>query len=375
MSRSPQKRNLRNRHLCAKRGNSPKTEKERDMSEAYTIGLDIAKNKFQIHGEDRQGKKVFNKQLARKDVLPFFANHPACLVGLEACGGAHYWAREISKLGHDVRLIPPRQVKPFVINNKTDAADARAICEVVRRPATRFVQIKTVEQQHLAALHRVRERFVGNRTALANQIRGLLQEEGIVLPRGIRQIHQDLPELLANAGGMLSEFSKKLFAELLAEIHMWDEKIKETEKRLKQMAKADANCSRLLKIPGVGLLTATAVVAHMGSAKQFKNGRQFAACLGLTPREYSSGGKQKLLGISKRGNTYIRKLLIQGARVICRWWNRMEAAPEQWRRLWVKQLTMRRGKFVAAVAQANKTARIIWNVLARGAEYDEALRS
>ena len=263
---------------------------------------------------------------------------------------------------------------PFVINNKTDAADARALCEVVRRPATKFVQIKTVDQQHLAALHRVRERFVGNRTALANQIRGLLQEEGIVLPQGIGHIHQDLPRLLTNDDGMLSEFSKNLFAELLAEIHMWDQKIKEIEKNLEQMAKADANCLRLLKIPGVGLLTATAVVAHMGSAKQFKNGRQFAACLGLTPREYSSGGKQKLLGISKRGNTYIRKLLIQGARVICGWWNRMEAAPEQWRRLWLKRLTARRGKFVAAVAQANKTARIIWNVLARGVEYNEALR-
>lgn len=345
------------------------------MSRVCTIGLDIAKNKFQVHGEDRQGKMVFNKQLRRHDVLAFFAALPTCLVGLEACGGAHYWAREISKYGHDVRLIPPRQVKPFVINNKTDAADARAICEVVQRPATTFVQIKTVEQQHLAALHRVRERFVGNRTALANQIRGLLHEEGVVLAQGIKILRQELPGILANNDSPLCEASRHLFAELLAELRIWDEKINDIEKHLTQMAKADANCSRLLKIPGVGLLTATAIVAHMGNATQFKNGRQFAACLGLTPREYSSGGKQKLLGISKRGNGYIRKLLIQGARIVCMWWNRTPAAPEQWRKLWLQQLTARRGKFVASVAQANKTARIIWNILARGAEYNGAFGS
>ena len=160
------------------------------MSQVCTIGLDIAKNKFQVHGEDKRGIKVFNKQLLRNKVLNFFVNLPPCLVGLEACGGSHYWARELKKLGHDVRLIPPRLVKPFVINNKTDAADARAICEVVRRPATRFVQIKTVEQQHLASLHRVRERLVGNRTALANQIRGFLHESGIVIPQGILNLRK-----------------------------------------------------------------------------------------------------------------------------------------------------------------------------------------
>ena len=342
------------------------------MREVCTIGLDIAKNKFQVHGEDKQGKKMFNKQLSRSGVLTFFANLPVCLVGLEACGGAHYWAREIEKFGHEVRLIPPRQVKPFVINNKTDAVDARAICEVVRRPTTRFVRVKSVEQQNLSALHRVRERYVGNRTALVNQMRGLLQEEGVVLPQGITHMRSDLSPILSDESTNLSRPLRNLIGNLLAELRMWDEKIKEIEENLKLMAKADPNCTRLLKIPGVGLLTATAVVAHFGDAKQFKNGRQFAACLGLTPREYSSGGKQKLLGISKRGNTYIRKLLIQGARMLCIWWERTIATPDQWRKLWLQQVIQRRGKFVAAVGQANKTARIIWNVLARGVEYSTA---
>ena len=340
------------------------------MNKVCTIGLDIAKNKFQVHGENERGVKVFNKQLSRAEVLNFFANLPTCLVGLEACGGSHYWARELKKLGHDARLIPPRQVKPFVINNKTDAADARAICEVVQRPATRFVQIKTVEQQHLASLHRVRERLVGNRTALANQIRGFLHESGIVIPQGILNLRKWLPLLLSENDERLCAASKILFANLQDELFILDKKIEEIEVQLKQMAKANNTCERLMKVPGVGILTATAIIAHMGDGKQFKNGRQFAACLGLTPKEYSSGGKQKLLGISKRGDNYIRKLLVQGARIICRWWNRRIAAENEWRIIWLQQITQRRGKFVAAVAQANKTARIIWNILAKGIEYN-----
>lgn len=344
------------------------------MSRVCTIGLDIAKNKFQVHGEDERGVKVFNKQLLRAEVLNFFANLPACRVGLEACGGSHYWARELKKLGHDVRLIPPRQVKPFVINNKTDAADARAICEVVRRPGTRFVQVKTVEQQHLASLHRVRERLVGNRTALANQIRGFLHEAGIVIPQRLLNLRKTLPLILSENDERLCAASKTLFAELLDELGILDKKIENIEIHLKQLAKANDTCGRLMRVPGVGLLTATAIIAHMGDAQQFKNGRQFAACLGLTPKEYSSGGKQKLLGISKRGDGYIRKLLIQGARIICRWWNRKMATENEWRILWLQQVTQRRGKFVAAVAQANKTARIIWNILARGVEYNPGHR-
>ena len=341
------------------------------MSQVCTIGLDIAKNKFQVHGEDRHGKKVFNRQLLRKEVLPFFANLPACLIGIEACGGAHYWARELGKLGHEVRLIPPRQVRPFVINNKTDAADARAICEVVRRPNTNFVQVKTVNQQHLSAIHRVRERAIGNRTALVNQIRSLLHELGIIIPQGIQKFRKALPAILTFENSQIPHGMVTLFQSLYEELCLWDERIKTIEEQLHSIAKNNESCARLMKIPGVGVLTASAIVAHVGEARHFKNGRQFAASLGLTPRECSSGGKQKLLGISKRGNKYIRKLLIQGARILCIWWNRNKAKEGQWRRLWLQQLTARRGKFVAAVAQANKTARIIWNVLARGVEYDE----
>ena len=338
------------------------------MTQVCTIGMDIAKNKFQVHGEDQHGKRIFSRQLLRKDVLTFFANLPACLVGLEACGGAHYWARELVKMGHDARLIPPRQVKPFVINNKTDAADARAICEVVRRPSTKFVSIKTVDQQQLMALHKVRERLVGNRTALVNQIRALLHEIGIVIPQGIAWVRRELPLLIAPDDMRLSAAFKQLFMAMHEELRELDTRVGELEKQLISMAKADEDCTRLMRIPGVGVLTATAVTAHMGNARHFKNGRQFAACLGLTPREYSSGGKQKLLGISKRGNAYIRKLLIQGARSLWLFWQYKQ--PQEDRRAqWMQEVAMRRGKFVAIVAQANKTARILWNVLAKSEEY------
>ena len=315
---------------------------------------------------------MFNRQSRREEVTAFFAALPPCLVGMEACGGSHYWAREISRFGHDVKLLHPRRVKPFVINNKTDAADARAICEVVRRPDIDFVNVKTVGQQHLSASYRVRERLIGNRTALANQIRGLLHEEGVILPQGIAHLRNRLPGLIETSS-QLHEASRILFMELHAELIGLDTKIEAVEKKMGQMAKADAHCSRLMEIPGVGMLTATAIVAHFGDAKQFRSARQFAACIGSIPRECSSGGKQKLLGISKRGNTYIRKLLIQGARMICMWWDRKKASSEEWRKLWLQQLTARRGRSMASVAQANETARIPWHVLARGAGYDPSI--
>ena len=256
-----------------------------------------------------------------------------------------------------------------MINNKTDAADACAICEVVRRPNTSFVQIKTVEQQQITALHRVRERLIRNRTALVNQIRGLLYEDGIIIQQGITFLRREFPEILCENDYRLSCASKILYGNLYEELCIVDDRIAILEKQLQQMARTNENCTRLLKVPGIGLLTATALVAHIGDAKQFKNSRQFSACLGLTPKEYSSGGKQKLLGISKRGNSYLRKLLIQGARILCTWWNRKTPQKGEWRKLWLQQITERRGKFVAAVAQANKTARIVWHILAKGEEY------
>jgi len=345
------------------------------MGAVCRIGLDIAKNFFQAHGVDKYGKEVFNKKLKRAEVLPFFANLSSCLIGLEACGGAHYWTREIAKLdsGHTVRLIAPRHIKPFVINNKTDAADARAICEVVGRPSTRFVNVKTVEQQDMAAWHRIRERNVKERTALANQIRALLAEQGIVIPQGITHVRKQLPCIIEDLGNELSMRARDYLSDLYGELVDCDTKIAKYEARIKAFSMNNEDCKRLQKIPGVGPLTATAIVAHVGTAKHFKNGRAFAACMGLTPREHSSGGKQKLLGITKRGSSHIRTLLIQGARVVTRYCLQKQPEQTEQRIRWVQELAVRRGKHVAAVALANKTARIIWALLARGEEYRPAL--
>ena len=340
------------------------------MRQVCQIGLDIAKQYFQVHGVDKHGKDVFNKKLKRKNVLSFFANLPPCLVGMEACGGAHYWAREIAKLdaGHTVRLISPRRVKPFVLNNKTDAADARAICEVVGRPSTRFVPIKTVEQQDLAAWHRMRERKIKERTALANQARAFLLEQGIIVAKGITRIRTFLPIVIEDLENRLSMPARDYLSELYAELVSCDELVKKYESRIISFAKNDEACKRLQKIPGIGPITATAIVAHAGDATEYKNGRAFAASLGLTPKEHSSGGKQKLLGISKRGNGTIRKLLIQGARIVTRYAlvAQENSYPTQ---TWIQAVATRRGRQRAAVALANKTARIIWNLLAKKEEY------
>ena len=344
------------------------------MGTVCRIGLDIAKEYFQVHGVDKHGKDVFNKKLRRKDVLAFFANLPACVVGLEACGGAHYWAREISKLdaGHTVHLISPRHVKPFVLNNKTDAADARAICEVVGRPSTRFVSTKTVEQQDLAAWHKLRERKVKERTAIANQARGLLMEQGIIVKKGLVHIRSFLPTCVNDLNKDLSLQARDYLSDLYAELVACDKLIEKYEKRIVAFAKNDEACKRLQKIPGVGPITATAIIAHAGDATHYKNGRAFAASLGLTPKEHSSGGKQKLLGMTKRGNSAIRMLLIQGARVVTRYVlaKSQESTATQ---KWLQGVASRRGKHVAAVALANKTARIIWNLLARKEEYQPAM--
>ena len=340
------------------------------MRQVCQIGLDIAKQYFQVHGVDKHGKDVFNKKLKRKNVLSFFANLPPCLVGMEACGGAHYWAREIAKLdaGHTVRLISPRRVKPFVLNNKTDAADARAICEVVGRPSTRFVPIKTVEQQDLAAWHRMRERKIKERTALANQARAFLLEQGIIVAKGITRIRTFLPIVIEDLENRLSMPARDYLSELYAELVSCDELVKKYESRIISFAKNDEACKRLQKIPGIGPMTATAIVAHAGAATEYKNGRAFAASLGLTPKEHSSGGKRKLLGISKRGNGTIRKLLIQGARIVTRYAlvAQENSYPTQ---TWIQAVATRRGRQRAAVALANKTARIIWNLLAKKEEY------
>lgn len=340
------------------------------MGVVCRIGMDIAKQYFQVHGVDKHGKDIFNKKLKRGAVLPFFANLPPCLIGLEACGGAHHWARELAKLdaGHTVRLISPRHVKPFVLNNKTDAADARAICEVVGRLATRFVKVKTVGQQDMSAWHRIRERKVKERTALVNQARALLMEQGLVIPKGINHVRKLLPSIIEDFENRLSSQSRDYLSDLYTELVDCDAVIAKYEARITGLGKCDEACKRLQKIPGVGPLTATAIVAHAGDAKQFASGRAFAASLGLTPKEHSSGGKQKLLGISKRGHGYIRRLLVQGARVVTRY-ELLRPEEQSSGPSWLQKLSGRRGKHIAAVALANKMARMIWVVLARGEEY------
>jgi transposase len=332
---------------------------------ATTVGLDIAKNVFQIHGVEATGKTVLRKQLKRKEVLAYFANLPKVKIGIEACAGAHYWARELIKLGHDARLISPQFVKPYLKGNKNDANDAEAICEAVGRPNMRFVPVKTPEQQDIQMLHRVRQSLVKSRTALANQTRGLLGEYGFVIGKGLSQVRRRLPELLEDAENGLSASARAVFAESYERLVSLDREIKGYDDKIQAVYRLSPVCQRLGTIPGVGPITATAMVAALGDGQAFENGRQVAAWLGIVPRQESSGGKPKLLGISKRGDTYLRTLLIHGSRSV------VKAAAKKddpWSR-WINALAKRRNANIAAVAVANKNARIIWALLTRGEAY------
>ena len=335
------------------------------------VGIDLAKLIFQVHGIDARGKIGLRKQLKRSQVADFFAQLAPCLIGMEACGGAHFWARRLVALGHTVKLIAPQFVKPYVKSNKNDAADAEAICEAVGRPNMRFVPIKNTEQQALLGLHRARQGFVAARTAQANQIRGLLAEFGLVIPVGIRCIERKVPEFLEDAENGLSGASRELFARLLAHFRVLDREVEELEREINAWHRENAASQRLQAIPGVGPLTASALVASVGDAKFFHNGRQFAAWLGLVPRQNSSGGKTNLLGISKRGDTYLRTLLIHGARSVL---FNLKRHPDQ-ADGWLARVANRRNPNIAAVALANKNARIIWALLAHGRDYTSGYRS
>lgn len=331
-----------------------------------TIGIDLAKNVFQVHGVDERGKAVVRKQLRRSQFLEFFVNLPPCLIGMEACAGAHFWARRLTEMGHTVKLMAPHFVKPYVKTNKNDAADAEAICEAVSRPTMRFVAIKNPDQQALLSLHRARQGFVIARTAQVNQIRGLLAEFGIVLPRGIHSVAKKVPEALEDGENGLPGISRELFARLFGHFRELDRQVKELEAQIQAWHQQDPQSQRLDAIPGIGPLAATALVATVGDAKQFKNGRQMSAFLGLVPRQRSSGGKELLLGISKRGDTYLRTLLIHGARAVLRYLSRKPDQSEGW----LARLAKRRHINIAAVGLANKTARIIWALLAHGRDYE-----
>lgn len=332
--------------------------------ELTVIGLDLAKIVFQVHGADNRGRALLKKQLKRAQVLPFFANLKPCKIGMEACGSAHYWARKLGALGHTVLLIPPQYVKPFVKRNKNDAADAEAICEAVTRPNMPLVPIKDPSQQAILSVHRARQGFVKARTAQANQIRGLLAEYGFTIPQGIGHITKRVPEIIEDGENELPGSFRLLILRLVDHLKELDRQVSELEREIQLWHRENAASRKLVRIPGVGPITASAMAASIGDARNFKNGRQLAAWLGIVPKQHSTGGKSTLLGISKRGDTYLRTLLIHGARAVVRIAEAKPGADS-----WLKQLLLRRNKNVAAVALANKNARTIWALLAHDREY------
>jgi len=325
------------------------------------LGIDLAKNSFHLYGINENGSTVLSKKLTRAKLAAFIAQMPVCLIGIEACGGANYWKRVFERYGHTVKMMSPQFVKPYVKSNKNDVIDAEAICEAVQRPNMRFVPSKTVVQQDIQSLHRIRSQLVARRTAQANQIRGLLLEYGIVIPKGISNVRKEIPSILENAENELTLLFRTLLNDLYDEMVHLDERVESLEDELKKVSKENINCQRLLTIPGVGLLSATALVAAIGDINVFKSGRELAAWLGLVPRQHSTGGKPTLLGISKRGDTYIRTLLIHGGRSI----TRLAEKHQDKRSQWISQLAQRRGNNIAAVSVANKNARIAWALLTR----------
>jgi transposase len=329
------------------------------------IGLDLAKSVFQIHGVDARGQTVLVKRLHREAVLAFFANLPACVVGMEACATAHHWAREIAKLGHTVRLMPPRYVKPYVKRHKNDRADAEAICEAVQRPSMRFVPVKSEEQQSTLVIHRVREMLVRQRTQLINGLRGHMAEFGIVAPQGARKIAALTARLADPGEEQIPAAAKAVLQTLVEQLRDTERRLADLEDRLVARAKHDETCRRLTTIPGIGPIVATALVATIGDARTFRSGRHLAAWLGLVPLQHSSGGKARLGHISRAGDAYLRRMLVHGARAVMRW--RRASSP------WLASLLDRRPRGVAVVALANKTARIAWAVMVRGDTYRPAV--
>ncbi len=333
--------------------------------EIYTIGIDVGKTVFHLVGLNQRGEVVVRKQLSRSQLLRFTANRKVHLMGMEACGGSHFLGRALQEQGQEVRLIPAQYVKPYVKTNKSDYIDAEAIAEAVGRPTMRFVPIKSDEQLDMQSLHRVRERWVMRRTAVVNQIRGLLLERGITVRKGRRYLDAALPAILEDADAKLSGTLRLLVAQLNLELDQLAARLEEADALIKQAAQASEACRRLDAIPGIGPLAATAVIAAIGNGAAFRKGREFAAWMGVVPREHSTGGKQKLLGISKRGNRYLRTLFVHGARAVLQFREKQSAGLKAW----LAQLTSRSHHNVAVVALANKLARMAWAVLATGVAY------
>ena len=338
------------------------------MSKITTIGLDLAKNVFHAVCCDEHGKVARKKMLKRSQVLAYFANVPQCLVGMEACASAHHWARELETQGHHVKLIPPQYVKPYVLGNKNDYNDALAIAEAVIRPEMRFVSVKTPAQQDVQALHRLRERRLQERTALCNQLRGLLAEYGLIFPEGINVLHRRLPELLENSENGLSDLFRRLLAQSYQQLQALDGYIDFYTQEMKHQSQQDEACRRLQTIPGYGPIVAGVFHSAVGNGEAYRRGRDVSASLGLVPRQHSSGGKEVLLGISKRGDRYLRSLLVHGARsVVIRAANKDDRLSR-----WINKVKAERGFNKAVVALANKMARIGWAVLVNKTTYQIA---
>ena len=332
------------------------------------IGIDLAKNVFQLHGVDDRGKVVFRKRLTRAKWLRVFCESvgPGCEVGMEACGGAHHWARRLQARGFVVKVIAPQFVTPYVKSNKNDANDAEAICEAMGRPNMRFVKPKTVSQQDIQAVHRIRQELMSHRTAKANQIRGLVTEYGIVAPLGLAALRSAIPCWLEDAENGLTVLFRSLLHGLWEDLRRFDQRIATMDAEVDRIAKSDPVAQRLQQLRGVGPLIATALIASVGDGEQFSQGRQMAAALGLTPRQHSSGGKARLLGISKRGDPYLRSILIHGARSTVAHAKHKEDRLSQW----MTGLAERRHLNVAAVALANKTVRMAWAMMRNESDYD-----
>lgn len=339
--------------------------KSNAKNDIKVLGIDLAKSSFQLHGVDEKGKKVLGKKLSRKKLSEFIARLTPCLIAMEACGSAHYWARLFKSYGHDVRLIAPQFVKPFVKSNKNDAVDAEAIVEAVQRPNMRFVAIKSVEQLENQSIHRIRSQSIKNRTALVNQIRGLLLEQGIDIAAGRKNVLKSIPMILEDAENGLGIRFREILADLQNDLKTVDKRIDKYDMEIEQMVKNDEAAQRLMSIPGIGPLTATALLVTIGDISLFKNGRELAAFFGLVPRQHSTGGRPTLLGISKRGDVYLRTLLIHGARSVLQYTEGKKDSVSQW----ADNLMQRRGKNVAAVALANKMARTVFALLKTGESY------
>ena len=341
------------------------------MNNVTSLSIDLAKNVFQLHGTDARGNAILKKKISREKLIEFMINLPSCNVFMEACGSSSYWGRKFESCGHKVKLINPKYVKPYVKRNKNDANDAAGIAAAARDPDMRFCNVKTESQQDIQSVHRIRSMLVQQRTALVNQIRGLLAEYGIIATKGITNIRKALPVVLGNNPNNMGALILTCIAELKGSLEDYDKKIVACDSKIEKLFECNDTCKRLEKIPGIGILGSTILASVLGNGSSFKNGRHFAAFLGLVPRQHSSGGKEVLLGISKGGDTYIRTLLIHGARAILSWLDKKEDNKTDKLRVWLKNLKARTNSGnKTAVALANKMARIAWAVVHENAEYN-----